>query len=116
MKNEFDNDDEDISKHLAEEHGLTLTAAYVPISSEKKRSAGAKRVAKHRQQKREKGLVTVDLPIFAAHAIKRTGSFELWVKSLFPDSYVKDVNRALKLADKVAKLHPWVRRLLGLDI
>ena len=42
--------------HLAEQHGLVKAIVFVRKNDDKKRSAGAERVARHRQQKRDNGL------------------------------------------------------------
>ena len=45
--------------HLAEEHGLIKVAAFISSNTAKQRTKGAERVAKHRQKKKENGLVQV---------------------------------------------------------
>jgi len=75
---------EDENKHLAEEHGLIPTTAYVRCTSEKQRSANAKRVAKHRQHKKEQGIVQIEVPIAIAEAIKAAGSFDAWISTFQP--------------------------------
>lgn len=75
---------EDENKHLAEEHSLVKTMAYIRRNSEKQRSANARRVAKHRQRKKGDGIVQVDLPISVALEIKAAGSYDAWIKKFQP--------------------------------
>ena len=107
-KNEID--------HLAEEHGLIKVAAFIHSNTAKQRTKGAERVAKHRQQKKDSGLVQVDVPILFAEEIKTAGSFEVWKKDLYhvPQQRLISINLALATYRKVAKLHPWLRYILGL--
>lgn len=65
----FENqDDED--NHLSKEHGLTKTVAYIQSDlSKKQRSTGAERVAKHRQQKKQKGLTDSGKSCIAASSL-----------------------------------------------
>jgi len=108
---------EDEIKHLAEEHGLIKTTAYVRCDSEKQQSANARRVAKHRQQKKEKGIVQVELPISVAEEIKAAGSFDAWRKQFQPrlsEGQIRKINLAINIAAKVSRLHPWLRWILGL--
>lgn len=107
---------EDESNHLAEEHGLIRTTAYVRCNSEKQRSANARRVAKHRQQKKEKGIAQVDLPVSVAEEIKAAGSFDVWMKQFqrLPAEKIRKINLAIQIAKKVSRLHPWLRWILDL--
>jgi len=107
---------EDENNHLAEEHGLIKTTAYIRSSTAKQRSTGAERVARHRQQKKEKGIVQVDLPVSVAEEIKAAGSFDAWMKRFqtLPDEKIRKIRLAIKIATKVEKLHPWLRWILDL--
>jgi len=102
--------------HLAEEHDLKKTIAFIRNNTDKKRSSGAERVARHRQKKKDKGLVEVDVPIHIAEEIKRTGSFEAWSKQFtwVRREKVKHINQAIETAKKVYKLPKWIRWLLDL--
>lgn len=107
---------EDERAHLAQEHGLIKTTAYIPAKSENEKSANAKRVERYRQRKKEKGLIAVDLPLSVAEEIKAAGSFEGWMKQfhrISPDK-VKDINQHIHLAWKVYSLPSWIRWLLDL--
>ena len=107
---------EDEIKHLAEEHGLIKTTAYIRSNVAKQRSAGAERVARHRQQKKEKGIVQVDLPVSVAEEIEAAGSFDAWIKQFqrLPSEKISKINQAIEIAKKVSKIHPWLRWMLGL--
>lgn len=108
---------EDESAHLAQEHGLIKTTAYIPVKSDKqKKSANAKRVERHRQRKKEKGLVAVDLPQSVADEIKAAGSFKEWIKQFqrIPPDKVKIINQYIHLAMKVQSLPSWIRWILDL--
>lgn len=108
---------EDEIAHLAEEHGLAKTTAFIRSNSSKQRSASAARVAKHRQQKKEQGLVPIDVPVSVAQEIKAEGSFEVWVKKKY-EPYSKEkirgIKRAIEIANKVYRLPPWKRWIIGL--
>lgn len=107
---------EDEITHLAEEHGLTKTIAFIRSDSSKQRAAGAARVAKHRQQKKERGLVPVDVQTSVAQEIKAAGSFEAWVKKFEPYSEEKilRIKQAIGVANKVYRLPRWKRWIIGL--
>lgn len=104
------------NNHLAETHGLIKTIAYIRCNSAKQRSPGAERVAKHRQQKKANGIVQIGIPFAVAEEIKAAGSFEVWVKQYqrLPSKKIDEINRAIRIAQKVSALHPWLRRILGL--
>lgn len=106
----------DENNHLAEEHGLTKTTAYVRSNTAKRRSTGAKRVAKHRQLKKERGIVQVDLPISVAEEIRAAGSFDAWMNQYMriPVKRRIEICQELDTAAKVKKLHPWLRWILNL--
>lgn len=108
---------EDEIAHLAKEHGLTKTIAFIQSDSSKQRSAGSKRVAKHRQQKKEQGLVPIDVPVSVAQEIKAAGSFEEWIKKKY-ESYseekIRRIKEAIGVANKVYKLPRWKRWIIGL--
>lgn len=104
------------NNHLAEEHGLIKTTAYIRSRTAKQRSAGADRVARHRQQKKEKGIIQVDLPISVAEEIKAAGSFDAWMKQFqrLSSEKIRKINLAIQVANKVSRLHPWLRWILNL--
>lgn len=108
---------EDEIAHLAEEHGLTRTTAFIRSHSSKQRSASAARVAKHRQQKKERGLVPIDVPVSVAQEIKAVGSFEAWLKKKlkpYPEEKIRRINEAIGVANKVYGLPGWKRWIIGL--
>ena len=107
---------ENENMHLAEEHGLIKTTAYIRSSTAKQRSAGAERVARHRQQKKVKGIIQVDLPISVAEEIKVAGSFDAWMKQFqrLSSEKIRKINLAIQVANKVSRLHPWLRWILNL--
>lgn len=112
----FENQEDEIA-HLAEEHGLTKTTAFIRSNSSKQRSASAARVAKHRQQKKERGLVPIDVPVSEAQEIKAAGSFEAWIKKKlepYPEEKIRRIKRAIEIANKVDRLPPWKRWIIGL--
>lgn len=116
MSNATSNILEDENDHLASDHGLIKTTAYVRGNSAKQRSSGAKRVARHRQQKKEKGLVPVDIPGAVAEEIKAAGSFDIWVMQFqrtTPEK-TKMISESIRMFYRVNRLHPWVRWLLNL--
>lgn len=71
--------DHDEEKHLEEEHGLVKKTVFVR-EDQKRKSQNAERVARHRQKKKEQGLVLVEVSQLAAEAFKEAGSFEEWYK------------------------------------
>ncbi len=105
-------EDEDV--HLAEQHGLVKTTAYIRNNSEKQRTAGAERVAKHRQKKKAQGLVQVDLPVSIADEIKASGSFADWFNQFrrLSSQESTEINQAIEIANRIAKFPRWLRRLL----
>lgn len=108
---------EDEIAHLAEEHGLTKTTAFIRSNSSKQRSASAARVAKHRQQKKERGLVPIDVPVSEAQEIKAAGSFEAWIKKKlepYPEEKIRRIKQAIVVANKVYRLPRWKRWIIGL--
>ena len=116
MSNVPSNGPKDENDHLASEHGLIKTTAYVRSNSAKQRSSGAERVAKHRQQKKEKGLVPVDIPGAVAEEIKAAGSFDIWIMQFqrtTPEK-TKMINESIRMFYRVNRLHPWLRWLLNL--
>lgn len=103
--------------HLAEEHGLTKTTAFIRSNSSKQRSASAARVAKHRQQKKEQGLVPIDVPVSVAQEIKAAGSFEAWVKKKlepYSEERTRLIKHAFEVANKMYRLPRWKRWIIGL--
>ncbi|MDP1633284.1 MAG: hypothetical protein Q8K61_04985 [Gallionella sp.] len=107
---------ENENNHLAEEHGLIKTTADVHNNSAKQRSAGAERVAKHRQQKKDKGMVQFDLPFSAVEEIKAAGSFDAWLNQfqrITPEK-ITIINQKIRIANKVSKLPRWLRWILHL--
>lgn len=117
MENISLNNKEEEILHLAEEHGLVKTTAFIRSNSPKQRSTGAERVAKHRQQKKERGLVPIDVPVSVAQEIKAAGSFEEWIKKKY-ESYseekIRRIKEAIGVANKVNRLPRWKRWIIGL--
>ena len=115
MSNDLSENLNDEIHHLAEEHGLIKTTAYVRSNSAKSQSNGAKRVARHRQQKKEKGLVPYDLPIAVVEEIKAAGSFDAWIKQFqrIPSDQIKLIRQAIRVAKKVSKLPRWMKWLIS---
>ena len=107
---------ENETRHLAEEHGLTKAIVYITSNSSKQRSSGAKRVARHRQQKKERGIVQADLPIDVANEIKAAGSFEAWYERFkpYPEEKIRRIKEAIQMANKIHQLPRWKRWLIGL--
>lgn len=100
---------EDENDHLAEEHGLIKTTAYIPDNTGKQRSNGAERAARHRKKKKESGLISVDIPSEFAGIIKAAGSFEAWFEQYksYPPEKIKKILEAIEIAKKVNKLPKW---------
>ena len=113
--NSFENHAEE-NKHLAGEHGLIKTTAYIRGDATKKQSNGAARVAKLRQKKKENGIVQVDLPISVAQEIKAAGSFEAWCEKFKPysEEKIRKIKLAIEIANKVYQLPKWKRWIIGL--
>ena len=113
--NSFENHAEE-NKHLTEEHGLIKTTAYIRSDATKKQSNGAARAAKYRQNKKENGIVQVDLPIAIAQEIKAAGSFEKWSEKFKPysEEKIRKIKEAIEIADKVYQLPKWKRWIIGL--
>lgn len=107
---------ENENEHLASEHGLTKTTAYIRYNSAKQRSSGAERVARHRARKKEKGLVQIDIPTPVADEIKAAGSFATWMKQFrrYSPEQIKIINESIQIAHRARRLHPWLRWLLDL--
>lgn len=99
------------TQHLENEHGLTKTVAYIQNGKSKQRSAGAVRVARHREKKKEQGLVKIEVPASFADAIKKAGSFEAWERQYLhiPAVYAPKVRLAVNFALRFQKLHKWKR-------
>lgn len=93
----MEENDEDI--HLEAEHGLVKKTVY--IRDNKQRSSNAERVARHRQKKKEQGLVTVEVPQIAADAFREAGSFAAWYKArVIPEKQLAKQRAALKFVEK----------------
>lgn len=109
---------EDENQHLAEEHGLIKTTAYIHKASARKRSNGAARTAKFRQRKLEQGLVQVYLPVEDAEAIKAAGSVAEWKCSLKRSKFSREKWEGLfclaKIGLQYKKLPRWKKWLLGI--
>jgi len=106
----------------AAELGLVKRLAFVPDAKAKGKSAGALRIAKHREKKKEAGLVPVDLPKEVADEIKQIGvpAFVDRIKPLAqqviiqPTSSDPDLTRLLELGRKLEKLPKLLRMILRL--
>lgn len=101
--------------------GLVRKVAFVPDPKANVKSAGALRVERHRQKKKEAGLVPVDLPVEVASRIKEQGLQSLLdgldqkVGEVIKPVPVSDADRTLiELGRKVERLPRLVRRILGL--
>jgi hypothetical protein len=106
--------DQDIENlHLAEQHGLQKTTAYIRPKPAGERSAGAARVAKCRTKKKEQGIVQIDVPASIADAIKAAGSVDALAKLLSDPmcstTGLTEVTRLAKLGRKVEQLPSWIR-------
>lgn len=67
--------------HLAREHGLVKTTAYVKDpDSAKKKTGAADRMKRMRERKKEAGLASAEVPAAVAEAIREQG-FEAWLDS-----------------------------------
>ena len=112
---QIDLDNENL--HLAEQHGLQKTTAYIRPKPASDRSAGAARVAKHRTRKKEQGIVQIDVPASIADAIK-AGSVDalatLLSDPIFSTTGLVDVTRLAKLGRRVEQLPSWIRWLMKL--
>ncbi|MBU0592232.1 MAG: hypothetical protein KKH74_00695 [Gammaproteobacteria bacterium] len=71
-------------EHLAQEHGLVRTTAYVvsPARKKEQKEGAARRMAEMRERKKAAGLVMCELPIAMAEAIKSAGGPEAWLASI----------------------------------
>lgn len=105
---------DDETRNLADQNGLVTVGGHFPAKEEKKRSAGAIRVARHRQKKKEMGLAQADIPVRIVEEIKAAGSFEAWMSDLHRQTpeKVEEINHAMEIMKKVEKLPRWVRLLL----
>ncbi len=111
--------DSDIeSQHLAEQHGLMKTTAFIRHKPASERSAGAARVAKHRAKKKDQGIVQIDVPVSLATTIKSTSSVEALATFLSDPmsttTDLKEVTRLASLGRKVERLPSWIRWLMKL--
>ena len=94
----MEKNDEDI--HLEEEHRLVKKTVYVR-DNKKQRSSNAECVARHRQKKKEQGLVTVEVPQIAADAFRAAGSFTAWYKThVIPEKQLAKQRAALRFVEK----------------
>lgn len=88
-------------EHLAHEHGLVKTTAYVLSPAQKKvqKEGAAKRMAEMRERKKAAGLVMCELPIAMVEAIKAAGSPQAWLESLQakPEPVVIEVERIVEV-------------------
>lgn len=112
--NSFENHAEK-NRHLAQEHGLIKTTAYICSNDTKKQSDNAARVAKLRKKKKENGIVQVDLPIGVAQEIKAAGSFEKWSEKFKPysEEKIRKIKQDIEIANRVYQLPKWKRWLIG---
>lgn len=68
---------------LLREKGFVPTRAFVKAPKERKaKSAGARRVAEHRQRQREKGLVSTTAPAAVIEAVAAAGGWVKWQAAL----------------------------------
>lgn len=102
-------------QHLADDHGLIKTTAYIP-GTKKKRSSGAARTQKHRDKKRNQGIAQVDVPIYLANAIKSAGSYESWKKQyqFVPIEKYNRIEPDLSLTYWIEKLPKWKRWIINI--
>lgn len=108
---------EDENQHLAEEHGLVRTTAYIRKASGQKRSNGAARTAKCRNNKKDQGLVQIYIPVEDAEAIKAAGSVEEWkciLQSRVSREKWKQIYHLAKIGLQYKKLPRWKKWLLGI--
>lgn len=108
----------DQDQHLAEQHGLLKTTAYIRPKPAIERSTGAARVAKHRAKKKEQGIVQIDVPVSLAAAIKSAGSIDALAKLLSDPMCstigLNEVTRLATLGLKVEHLPSWLRWFMKL--
>lgn len=106
------------TQHLAEQHGLRKTTAYIHQKPASERSAGAARVAKHRAKKKDKGIVQIDVPVSLAASIKSAGSVDALAKLLSDPmcstTGLNEVTRLAILGRKVEQLPSWIRWFMKL--
>jgi hypothetical protein len=100
--------------YLLTDHRKTDTTVSDSSNSGVKPSNGAKRIAKYRQQKKERGLAPFDLPITVVEEIKAAGSFEVWIKQFYriPKDQIKLIRHAIRVEKKVSKLPGWIQWLI----
>lgn len=103
------------SKHLAEEHGLVKTTAFIRKLPANERSPGAERVARHRAKKRQAGIVSIDVPADVAEAIKAAGSADDLIQAIRASKSPAEAREERRLADvgrQTELLPTWLRWLL----
>lgn len=108
-------DPTDERQHLAEQHGLRETVAYVYIGQpDRKRVAAAKRQERRRQKLKSEGLVSVLLPADFAEDIKKHGSYQEWAmehKVLSILEFLR-LNQADEVAASYQSLPVWKQKLI----
>lgn len=103
------------SKHLAEEHGLVKTTAYIRKKSGDERSPGAERVARHRAKNKQAGIVSIEVRADLAEAIKAAGSADDLIQLIQAPKSPAEAREERRLADvgrQTELLPTWLRWLL----
>lgn len=87
--------------HLAQEHGLVRTTAYVvnPARQKEQKEGAAKRMAEMRERKKAAGRVMCELPMAMAEAIKSAGGPEAWLASIQakPEPMVTEIEKIVEV-------------------